>query len=58
MRSFFQAGFRFQYQLINLVWFPLNSFYLAEASLSAFPWLYTLVCTVVQKCNEISFIYN
>ena len=28
---------------------PLASFNLAEASLSAFLWLYTLVCAVVKK---------
>ena len=38
--------------------FPLTSFHLAEASLSAFSWLYTLVCAVVQKYHEMSFIYN
>ena len=38
--------------------FPLNSFHLFEASLSAFSWLYTLVCVVVQKYPEMSFIDN
>ena len=36
--------------------FPLTSFHLAEASLSAFPWFYTIVCAVVQKYHEMSFI--
>ena len=39
--------------------FSLTSFHLAEASLPAFSSLYTLlVCAVVQKYHEISFIYN
>ena len=36
--------------------FPVTSFDLDEASLSAFTWLYTLVCAVVQKCHGLSFI--
>ena len=39
------------------VGFPLTSFHLAKAS-SAFLWLYALVCAVVKKYYEISFIYN
>ena len=38
--------------------FPLTSFHLPEASLSAFSWLYTLVCAFVQKYHKLSFIYN
>ena len=38
--------------------FSFTSFHLAEASLSALSWLYTLVCAGVQKCHEMSFIYN
>ena len=38
--------------------FPLTSFLLAEVSPSAFSWLYTLVCAVVQKYHEMYFIYN
>ena len=49
IRSFFQVGFRFQYQLINLVW--------------PFGWcLTTCFCvasySVVQKYYEMPFIYN
>ena len=33
IRPFFQTGFRFQYQLINLVWLSFDFFHLAEASL-------------------------
>ena len=43
IRSFLQVGFRFQYESLILSGF---SFHLAEASLSAFLWLYTLVHTV------------
>ena len=38
--------------------FPLTSFHLVEPSLSAFSWLYTVVCAGVQKYHEMSFIYN
>ena len=38
--------------------FSLTSFHLAEASLSAFSWIYILVCAVVQKYHKLSFIYN
>ena len=44
--------------ILILPGFPLTSFHLAEASLSAFWWLYTLVCAIVQKYYEISFICN
>ena len=43
---------------------PLTSFHLAEASLSTFLWLYTLVCVCVYVCVCVclyvcvSFIYN
>ena len=38
--------------------FLLTSFHLADASLSDLSWLYTLVCAVFQKYNEMFFIYN
>ena len=38
--------------------FSLTSFHLAEFSLSAFSWLYTLMWAVVHKYHEMSFIYN
>ena len=48
-----------QYQLINLVCFSFEFlFHLAEVSLSAFSRLFTLVCAVIQKYHEMSFIYN
>ena len=43
-----QLSFSVSAQLI-LSGFPLASFHLAEATLSAFSWLYTLVCVVVQN---------
>ena len=59
IRSFLQVGFRFQSQLINLVCLSFDFFSFSwEASLSAFLWLSTLVCAVVQKYHEMSFIYN
>ena len=42
----------------SLILSALTSFHLAEASLSAFSWLYTLVCAVVQKDHKMPFIYN
>ena len=38
--------------------FHLTFLHLAEASLSACSWLYTLVCEVVQKYHEMYFTYN
>ena len=32
--------------------FPLSSFHSAETSLFAFPWLYALLCAVVQKYHK------
>ena len=37
---------------------PFTCFNLAEASPFAFSWLYTLVCAIVQKYNEMSFVNN
>ena len=56
IRSFFQVGFRLSSLILH--GFPLTSFHLPEASLSAFSWLYTLVCAFVQKYHKLSFIYN
>ena len=52
----FRSAFVFSINLLILSGFPLTSFHLAEASLSAFLWLYTLVCAVGQKYYEMSFI--
>ena len=54
----FRSAFVFSFNSLILSGFPLTSFHLAEASLSAFSWLYTLECAVVQKHHEMSFIYN
>ena len=54
----FRSAFVFSINSLILSGFPLISFHLAEASLSAIFWLYTLVCAVVRKYHEMSFIYN
>ena len=53
----FRSVFIFNINSLILSGFPLTSFYLVEALLSVFPWLYTLVCVVVQKYYKMSFIY-
>ena len=45
LRSFFLAGFCFQYQLINFDWLYFDS-------ISDFWWLYTLLCIVAQKYHK------
>ena len=60
IRSFLQVGFRFSINSLILSGFPLTSFYLAEASLSAFPWHYTLVCKLsknITKCLLFMIIH-
>ena len=54
----FRWAFVFSINLLILSVFSLTSFHLAEASLSAFSWVCTLVSAVVQKYHEMSFIYN
>ena len=56
--SSFRSAFVFSINSLILSRFPLTSFHLAEASLSAFPWLYSLVCAAIQKYHEMSFFYN
>ena len=56
--SSFSSAFVFSFNSLILSGFPLTSSHLAEASLSAFLWLYTLECAVIQKYHEMSFIYN
>ena len=46
---FFRSAFVFSSNSLILPGFPWTSFHVAEASLSAFSWIYTLVCAVVQK---------
>ena len=54
----FRSAFVFSINSLILPGFSLTSFNCAEASLSAFSWLYTLVCVVVKKIHEMSFVYN
>ena len=58
MLSSFRSAFVFSINSLIFCDFSLTSFYLAEPSLPAFLWLYTLVCAVAQKYNEVVFIYN
>ena len=53
-----RSAFIFRINPLILFGLALTSFHFAEASLSAFWWLYTLVCAVVQKYQEMFFIYN
>ena len=48
----------FSINSLILLGLPLTSFHLADISLTNFRWLYTLLCAVVQKYQEMSFIYN
>ena len=59
-QAFLQVGFRFHYQPINLVWlsFDFFSFSWSFTIISPSSWFYTLVYTVVQKYQEMLFIYN
>ena len=51
IRSFFQVGFRFQYQLINLVWLSFDFFSFSwSLTICFFVALYSSVCS----CLEIS----
>ena len=50
----FRTAFVFSINSLILYGFLLTFFHLAEAS--AFSWLYTLACAVVQKYHEMSFI--
>ena len=54
----FRSAFVFSVNSLICSGFSLTSFHLAEASLSAFLWLYTLVCAIVRKYHEIYFIYQ
>ena len=51
------SAFVFSINSVILSGFPLTSFHLVEASLSAYSWLYTL-CVVVRKYHKMYFIYN
>ena len=54
----FRSTFVFSINCLILSGFPLYSFHVAQALLSPFLWLYTLVFAVAQKYHEMSFIYN
>ena len=54
----YRSAFVFSINSLILSGFPLTSFHLAEASLYAFSWLYSLQCAVVQKYHEMPFIYS
>ena len=48
----FRSAFVFGINSLILSGFPSTSFHLADASLSPFSWLYTLVCAVALKVLE------
>ena len=52
------SAFVFSIKSLILSGFSLTSFHLAEVTKSSFSWLYTLVCAVVQKYQEMFLIYN
>ena len=54
----FWSALVFSINSLILSGLTLTFFHLAEASLSAFSCFYTLVCAVVQKYHEMSFICN
>ena len=54
----FRSAFVFSINSLTLSDFPLTSFHLTEATLSAFSCLCALVCAVVQEYHEMSFIYD
>ena len=54
----FESVFIFSINLLILFGFPLTFFNLAEASLSAFSWLYTLVCALVQNITKCHLFIN
>ena len=54
----FRSAFVFSINSLILSGFSLTSFNCAEAPLFAFSWLYTLVCVVVKKFHDMSFVYN
>ena len=58
IRPSFRSVFVFSINSLILSGFPLTSFHLADTSLSAFSWLYTLAFAVVRKHHEMSLIYN
>ena len=57
-RLSFRSAFVFSINSLILLAIHLTCFNSLESSLSAYSWLYTLVCAVVQKRHEMSFICN
>ena len=53
----FRSAFVFSINSLILPGFPLTSLHLTEASLSAFLWLYTVVCALAQKIL-LNVVYN
>ena len=53
----FRSTFVYIINILILSVFLLTSFHLAEDSLSAYLWLYTLVCAVVQKYHNYSHLW-
>ena len=53
----FRSAFVFSIKPLILSGFPFTSFHLVEASISAFSWLYTLVCAAVST-KGILFVIN
>ena len=51
-----RSAFVFSINSLILSDFPLTSFHLTKASLSAFSWLYILVCAVVQKYHKMFYL--
>ena len=53
IRSFLQVGFRFQYQLINLVWLSFDFFSFSSSSTI---WFFVALYSFVCNCSKISRI--
>ena len=57
--SFLQIGFRFHYQLINLVWLSFDFFsFSCSLTFCFFVDLYSCVCSCPKISRNVSFIYN
>ena len=54
----FRSAYIFSINSLILFGLTLTSFHWADVSPSAFWWLYTLACAVVQNYQEMSFMYN
>ena len=54
----FRSAYIFSINSLILFGLTLTSFHWADVSPSAFWWLYTLACAVVQNYQEMLFMYN